>query len=234
MKKFLAFILAMIMVLSFAGCGKSTAELEELLVSEKWVSVYDSSYTKEFDADTTGYSKSGGSAGPFNWEAIDAGSFEISFSSGTVVKYLVSEQNGFITLSDSDHVYVKESNFEEARKIWDFPDDITRGTITNNKDKIEILTPGELGEIYDKNRVKFDDMYFGAYATVIGIVIEIEENMITIGGGAFNCWEVYNCSSADVRMFDIGDVVIATGTIRDAFVGQVELVGDTTIEHYNG
>lgn len=233
MKKLLAFLLAAIMALSFAGCGNNTAELEELLVSEKWVSVYDKSYTREFDADTTGYAHSGGAAGGFNWKAIDNTTVEISFGDSTA-RYTVAELNGFITISDSDYVYVKESDFEEARKIWDFPDNITRGTIVNGRGETEILTPNELAEVYDKNKVKFDDLYFGAKATVIGVVIEIDEKMITIGGDTFNCWEVYNCSSADVRMFDIGDVVIATGIIRDAFIGQVELVEDTTIEHYNG
>ena len=40
MKKLLAIIIAAIMVLSFAGCGNSTAEFEELLISEKWVSIH--------------------------------------------------------------------------------------------------------------------------------------------------------------------------------------------------
>ena len=61
-----------------------------------------------------------------------------------------------------------------------------------------------------------------------------KEDKIVLGEDTFSCWEVYNCSSSELVMFDIGDVVIATGTIRDAFVGQVELVEKTTIEHYNG
>ncbi|MBQ5328707.1 MAG: hypothetical protein J6J15_05970 [Oscillospiraceae bacterium] len=237
MKKFLAILLAAITVLSFVGCGNSTAELEELLVSEKWVSMYDNSYQKEFIDDNSGYFKTWGSEGYFSWNAIDETTFELTLETlgnSSTIKYIVSEINGFITFSTDGDVYLRESEFDAARAVWDFPDNVARGTIIRNDGEKEILTPNELGEIYDKNKVKFDDLYFGAKVEAIGTIIKIEENMITIGGHTHDCWEVYNCSSADVRMFDIGDVVIATGTIRDAFVGTVELVEKTTIEHYNG
>ena len=238
MKKLFAFLMAMIIVLSFASCGNSTAELEELLVSEKWVCVYDSSYIQEFYSNKTGNMADAGSSGPINWEVIDSKTVETKFSgvfgSETKTQFVLSNENGMDVLADRHYIYVKESDYEKAREIYGNSIKIPRGTITNNNGETEYLTANELRKILEKNEVKFKNLYVGAEATIIGEVLEIKDDKIVLGEDTFSCWEEYNCSSSELVMFDIGDVVIATGTIRDAFVGQVELVEKTTIKHYNG
>ena len=238
MKKLLAVLLAAIMILSFAGCGNSTAELEKLLVSEKWVCVYDSSHVQEFYSNKAGEIANAHSSGPINWEAIDSKTVETTFSGifgdETKTRFVLSNENGMDVLADRHYIYVKESDYEKAREIYGNSIKIPRGTITNNNGETEYLTANELGKILEKNEVKFKNLYVGAEATIIGEVLEIKEDKIVLGEDTFSCWEVYNCSSSELVMFDIGDVVIATGTIRDAFVGQVELVEKTTIKHYNG
>ena len=238
MKKLLAVLLAVITVLSFVGCGNSTAELEELLVSEKWICVYDSSYIQEFYSNRTGEMANGHSSGSINWEVIDSKTVETTFSGifgdETKTRLVLSSENGMDVLIDRQYIYVKESDYEKAREIYGNSIKIPRGTIINNNGETEYFTASELWEIQNKNEVKFKNLYVGAKATVVGEVIEIKEDKIVLGEDTFSCWEVYNCSSSELVMFDIGDVVIATGTIRDAFVGTVELVEKTTIEHYNG
>ena len=178
------------------------------------------------------------SSGSINWEAIDSKTVETTFSGifgdETKTRFVLSNENGMDVLTDRHYIYVKESDYEKAREIYGNSIKIPRGTITNNNGETEYLTANELGKILEKNEVKFKNLYVGAEATIIGEVLEIKEDKIVLGEDTFSCWEVYNCSSSELVMFDIGDVVIATGTIRDAFVGQVELVEKTTIEHYNG
>ena len=105
------------------------------------------------------------------------------------------------------------------------------GTVYKKDGGTETLTAKELWEICDTNLTKYKAQYDNRKVTVIGEVTKIGTSTIRIGEN-FNCWIIKDLQSYNLSNFDIGDTVIATGTIDYVFAGEVEVV-EGTLKHYN-
>lgn len=243
MKKLLAILLTAIIILSFAGCGNSTAELEELLVSEKWVDIYSGCLEYEFFP-------GGGTASSWNtWEIVDEENIKITCSGlfGTnVYTYRLAEKSGMVVLEDSagEHMLVRESEFDEARNTIEYPQHITKAVVTDKTGEMKIMSEAELREIARENSLKFGELYRGAYVEIIGIITEISGKMNYLNySHAVNAhvevdgWDVEISSANTLSGYDVGDRVRITGYIYSASDSVFVFIFDgkpTTIEHYNG
>jgi len=239
MKKILAILLATIMVLSFVGCGNSTAELEELLVSEKWVCVQDKNISKTFRNNYKGTVEAPGVSGSIDWEIIEEKTvetrFPLMFGGEEISRFVLTSENGIYILSDGEYSFVRESDYETAKAFFGNSYKIPTATIINNIGETEYLTASELIEIQETNEIRFEDMYIGANVTLVAEIREIDEEKIVLGETMMACWTVYNIDRDELVKYSTGDIVVVNGIIGELnFLGEVGLYWDTTIEHYNG
>ena len=246
MKKFLAIFLAAIMAFSFVGCGGMTEEkvnLEELIMSEKWIDIYKGVYSCEFlPGGITSYTA-------VTWEKVDNEYIKTTSSSffGTTMRlYKVVEKNGIITLEENNGEYllVRESEFDTARNTIEYPKHVTKAVVTDKKGETKIMSGAELEKISSENEIKFGELYSGAYVEIIGVIEEISgKNYYTNYNHTMNAsvkvdgWEIEIANKNILSGYDIGDRVKITGYIHHAFGSEVYLfIRDkkpTTIEHYN-
>ncbi len=243
MKKFLAVIFAVIMLLSFAACGGEAAgkvNLEELLVAEKWICIYDRNNTLQFDIGNYGEEVYfGNSSVSFEWEIIDNESVigKTHFFGGTQeTKYIYTEYEGTKSLYNpvAKEYYVQESVYDGIRENLAFPTHIAVATVTFEDGTKDVLTAEELGFIYSVNSNKYYEDYDDAKVSVVGEITEIGSWSVTIGGNG-NRWIIHDLNlNYDLSKFEIGDVVVATGIIEDAFASSVDVKGKTTIKLYEG
>lgn len=240
MKKSLAVILAVVMILSFAACGgeaKEKVNLEELLVEEKWICIYDRYNTLQFDIGYYGediYFR--GSGTPFEWEIIDDKTVieKTHFWGGTQeTKYIVAEFEGVKALYNpaEKEYYVQKSVYDRIRDNLVFPTNIAVATVTFKDGTKDVLTSEELQCIADENYNKYKESYLKAKVTVIGEITEIHSWSVSVGESG-NSWFIGELNNVDLSEFEIGDVVIATGIIENDYSGADVL--EATLKHYEG
>lgn len=243
MEKFLAVILAVIMLLSFAACGGEAAgkvNLEELLVAEKWINVYNRYDIVQFDIGNYGESETGYYSS-FEWKAIDNESVEgySTYDGDRIFKYVFTEFEGVNALYNpaGKEYYVQESVYDGIRENLVFPTYIAYGTVSMKDGNKDIITATELRYIVDTNYNNYKEKYLDAKVTVVGEITKITSKTITIGEyESFpNCWIIHDLDfNYDLSEFEIGDVVVATGIIEREFAAYVDVGENTTIKLYEG
>ncbi len=253
MKKLLEILLAAIIILSFTGCGNEVSEqreesskpeaekvkIDELLTSEKWSEVYYGEYDFDFQPD--------GSVGVGMWEIIENDNIKVTYSSGYERELAITEENGFYLLRESysDRLYAKESEVEEIRNKKEYPDHISKAFVTDNNGETKVISGWKLSDLHYNNSIKFEELYKGAYAEVIGTITKIHGSSIyTDYNHSVNAcmevdgWEVEIADKEILMDYDIGDKVKFTGYIYTAAADKATLFifdgKPTTIEHYNG
>ena len=232
------------MLLSFAACGGEATgkvNLEELLVAEKWINVYNRYDFLEFDSMDIGKNENG-----YKWEVVDNSSVKTMVSSlfagDSTLSYRLVEYEGVNALYDSETktYYIPESLYDGVRENLVFPTYIAYGTISMKDGSEEVLTADELYEIYDSNLTKYVDYYDERKVTVIGEITEIGTSSVRIGEYG-NRWAIKTLNQThDLSKFEVGDVVIATGTIQTVSGAEVDVDVNTdtyevtTLKHYEG
>ena len=242
MKKVLAVILAAVMLLSFASCGGEAAgkvNLEELLVAEKWVNVFNRYEIVEFDTGNYG-ENAVGYYSSFEWKAIDNESVEgySTYDGDRVFKYVLTEFEGVNALYNParKEYYVQESVYDGIRENLVFPTYIAYGIVSMKDGNKDIITASELHCI-EENYISYKEQYLDAKVTVVGEITKITSKTITIGEHSSfpNCWTIHDLNlNYDLSEFEIGDVVVATGIIEREFAAYVDVGENTTIKHYEG
>ena len=242
MKNFLAIILVVIMIFSFAGCGNSTAEFEELLISEKRVSIHSGG---KMDFKNRKFESASVSSG-FEYEILNSKTVIEKvefFSFSNTIEYKLENEDGIYKLVSENAQFVRESDFEKIRENIEFPKDIPYAIVKDNDGKTKTMPYEELVLINKENEVKFDNLYSGAEITIFGKISKIGGG-INMSGHKMKAYveigERYVVEISDpsvLNNYEVGDYVKAKGNIFSATL-YVEVFingrNKTTIEHYNG